>query len=704
MNCALRVTCSGPRLAPEFCGAAMLVPLWLLSLSLPTLWTQILINCTSKSLCQQALLSGNDVVLQCEHPRAFWYFSSPLEEEPTLLSFMSNVKQLPGGSLQLTSPQPAQTGLYHCQDHNDSLVAEYEIDFQDASMLHVTHRGLGQEPLQNESLQLGGGEVVFTRWEPWQDCNRCGEPGERKRLGYCYVQDPLAAKPVPCWLSLRAENVQPSRRRPELQVEGCLVPCEHTKEVNQPYFIFDTYQLDKVTNSVWLSCPLASIYRGLLPAGSVSQRVVLTLSPQSTMLIALWLLLSCALPVLPFLASISCPPGGQCQTALLSDNDILLHCNLSGAQWFYLFLQDGTGWSSNLTRAPNLAPTPEGLLIRSPLPSQTGFYQCSGGSANSSVLYGIDFQDASTLHVTHRGLGQEPLQNESLSLGSQEFIFTRWEPWQDCNHCQKPGERKRLGYCYVQDPLAAKPVPCWLYVGVLKLWSSRLRPEMQVEACHLQCQALHVKYVVFDNFELSDESESVWLTCPVGSIYRPGGCGLVRLSDEESGLKTQGLPLSKGQTRGTLSTLPLSRATCCLDTVPPPGTAANLVLCRPVIWEANSVPLTWQGQLSGQDSSTVLDPSSGGRRLQIFQPAIYKCFVQQELVARFNPKPNPEILAIQTEEAEAQEATHRGKAGSVLRGLKLMLLLGAALGLFLVLFRFLRPSQDKTGERVLLVQ
>ncbi|XP_004690313.1 PREDICTED: protein FAM187B-like [Condylura cristata] len=239
----------------------MLAPLWLLTLSLPTLWTQILISCTSKSPCQQALLSGNDVVLQCDQPRALWYFSSILEKEPVLLSYLSHVKKLPGGSLQLTNPQPTQTGLYHCQDPNSSRVVEYEIDFQDVSTLHITHRGLGQAPLQQESLPLGGGEVVFTHWEAWQDCNRCGEPGERKRLGYCYIKDPQE-KPVPCWLFLRAQTVRSSRLRPELQVEACLdVPCEHSKEVNQPYLAFDTYQLDKLNTHTWLTCPLASIYR-----------------------------------------------------------------------------------------------------------------------------------------------------------------------------------------------------------------------------------------------------------------------------------------------------------------------------------------------------------------------------------------------------------------------------------------------------------
>ncbi|KAM6223701.1 protein FAM187B-like [Rhynchocyon petersi] len=220
----------------------------------------MLIRCAYKSLCQRALLSGNDVVLQCDHPKALWYFSSILEEESLLLSSVSNVKKLPGGAVQLINPQPSQTGLYSCEDNDGSLVVEYEIDFQDITALHITHKGLGQEPLKNETLNLDGKVVVFTHWEPWQDCSRCGEPGEHKRLGYCYIEEPQE-KPMPCKLYLGNEKVQYSRMRPELQVEACLVPYNHPKEIHQPYFVFDIYQPGKLTNDMWLTCPLASIYR-----------------------------------------------------------------------------------------------------------------------------------------------------------------------------------------------------------------------------------------------------------------------------------------------------------------------------------------------------------------------------------------------------------------------------------------------------------
>lgn len=240
--------------------SAMLATLWLVSLSLPMLWAQKLINCPYKNVCQYALLSGNDVILECNHHKAVWYFHSSLEDKLSKLNSMPNVKILPGSNLQLSNPQPSQTGLYRCLDGHMTRVVEYEIDFQDIALLHITHKDLGQKPMGNETMNLGGEVLVFTRWDPWQDCNCCEKPGERKRLGYCYVEESLG-KSMPCWLYLRGEKVTHSRLQPELQLQACHVPCDIATEINQPYFVFDTHQLDKNTNYEWLSCPLASIYR-----------------------------------------------------------------------------------------------------------------------------------------------------------------------------------------------------------------------------------------------------------------------------------------------------------------------------------------------------------------------------------------------------------------------------------------------------------
>ncbi|KAM5297470.1 LOW QUALITY PROTEIN: protein FAM187B-like [Glossophaga mutica] len=144
----------------------MLTTLLLLSLSLPTLWTQILIS-EPPRLCTQVLLSGIDVVLQRDHPKALWYFSSTLGEDP-LLASMPNIKKPLGASLHLTNPQPSQADLYHCQDNESALVL----------------------------------------------CNHCREPREHKYLGHCYTEEPLE-KPMPCWLYLRAKKKQYSCVHPE---------------------------------------------------------------------------------------------------------------------------------------------------------------------------------------------------------------------------------------------------------------------------------------------------------------------------------------------------------------------------------------------------------------------------------------------------------------------------------------------------------
>nr|XP_020023847.1 protein FAM187B-like [Castor canadensis] len=238
----------------------MLATLCLVGLSFPTLWAQMLISCSYKNLCQKALLSGNDVVLRCDHGHTQWHFTSILGDELFLFNSVPNIETLPGGSLKLVNPQPSQTGLYRCQKNDNTRIVEYEIDFQDVKNLHITHTGLDQKPLPNETLNLGGMVLVFTQWDPWQDCNRCGVPGERKRLGYCYVEEP-PEEPLACGLYLREEEMLHSRLRPELQLEACLVPCEHDKEIHQPFFIFDTYQLGKSTSNMWITCPLASIYR-----------------------------------------------------------------------------------------------------------------------------------------------------------------------------------------------------------------------------------------------------------------------------------------------------------------------------------------------------------------------------------------------------------------------------------------------------------
>lgn len=241
---------------------------------------------------------------------------------------------------------------------------------------------------------------------------------------------------------------------------------------------------------------------------------------QSTMVTILWLLLSFVLPGLGFHIRVSCPQTKECQLALLSQNNALLECNISTAHWSFSGLnKDGN--PVNLSSLHNAEEDPDGdLLIQNPSPFNTGLYQCHDKNGTQVTSYRIDFQDITRLHTTHRNLGQKPLKNETLNLGHREIVYTQWGPWQECNTCESLGERKRLGYCYIKEPLE-EPVPCGLYLGETKMIYFRVRPELQVENCYVICQHYLTggDYVIFDNFRLT-ESDSAWLTCPSASIYR----------------------------------------------------------------------------------------------------------------------------------------------------------------------------------------
>ncbi|XP_075814142.1 protein FAM187B-like [Microtus pennsylvanicus] len=370
------------------------------------------------------------------------------------------------------------------------------------------------------------------------------------------------------------------------------------------------------------------------------------------MLTILWTLLNFALPVLGLHLPVTCPQDKECQLALLSNNDVLLECSVSKARWFFF----GLDIDDKPVSVSGISSDPEShLLIQNPSPFSTGLYECQDENGTRVTGYKIDFQDVTRLHVTHLDLNQEPLINDTLNLGHGEILYTRWEPWQECNNCQNPGElkrlgeRKRLGYCYVKEPLE-EPVPCGIYLGDTKALYDRVRPEMQVEVCYEMCQD-HMfggDYVIFDSFRLTEESESTQIFCPFASIYRP------------------------------------------------------------VHWEANDTALTWQDQLSGKVTGSLMDPISGGQQLQIFQPAIYRCFVEQELIAQFSPTASVELLEAERQTKGQGRWQHRaqlGKADSVLRGLKLMLLMVSFLVVGGLLCKVVfRPTRGKKRNLVLLVK
>lgn len=133
-----------------------------------------------------------------------------------------------------------------------------------------------------------------------------------------------------------------------------------------------------------------------------------------------------------------------------------------------------------------------------------------------------------------------------------------------------------------------------------------------------------------------------------------------------------------------------------------------VLLRRPVLWEANNLSLTWKDQLSGKSISTIMDSSNGGSWLQVFQSAIYRCFVQQELMAQFNSKVSVDPLKFLVPEKSKQqpeaEKTRKENANSVLKGLNVMMLVGTVLTVLGCLFKQFRFSQSRKRNKMFLVK
>ncbi|KAK2500330.1 hypothetical protein MC885_020783 [Smutsia gigantea] len=109
-------------------------------------------------------------------------------------------------------------------------------------------------------------------------------------------------------------------------------------------------------------------------------------------------------------------------------------------------------------------------------------------------------------------------------------------------------------------------------------------------------------------------------------------------------------------------------------------------MLSPVFWETNDNPLTWHSQLALRPGHKHCPgrlqrwPATAGvpaSHLQVLQEA------------------GPQQVA-----GEAQ----KGKAGSILKELKLTVLVGTVLGLLGVLLEPLHPSQGRTSDQVLLVE
>ncbi|XP_066494276.1 protein FAM187B [Tiliqua scincoides] len=243
-------------------------------------------QCLQGQPCTLAFISDNPVSLPCPHSlnQAFvsWQYLNPTwaNAQPVTLMLSRNPfrpllsrgelrrlqlkSQLIAGNLHIPSPSVEDSGVYTCRV-GDATVAYYDIDFQDAESIHVSHADLGEDTLGNSTVGLENGTWVelFTAWNAWQPCNHCYNPGERKRVGFCYAlvtrKDQQVEPPLPCGMVRRKYPSLPPRG-PELRVETCQAPCDGAPQTKMVSLLVYTTYHPQLKSFAFLRCPTSSIY------------------------------------------------------------------------------------------------------------------------------------------------------------------------------------------------------------------------------------------------------------------------------------------------------------------------------------------------------------------------------------------------------------------------------------------------------------
>ncbi|XP_035014415.2 Ig-like V-type domain-containing protein FAM187A [Hippoglossus stenolepis] len=169
------------------------------------------------SFTNAAYLAGVTVELPCrckpqQVQSVLWFFRKHLgsSEETGALSHYHDNEQLDTGqvphsddlrsrfsirlfSLLIFRTGPDDSGIYICGSAQKDFFYGYDLDVQEAHRISFTPRlapeRTGQKLMEIKSLSSSQPLYqVFTGFQPWTVCDRCGVRGEQVRVGLCYVR------------------------------------------------------------------------------------------------------------------------------------------------------------------------------------------------------------------------------------------------------------------------------------------------------------------------------------------------------------------------------------------------------------------------------------------------------------------------------------------------------------------------------------
>ncbi|NXF38677.1 F187A protein, partial [Nyctibius bracteatus] len=175
-------------------------------------------------------------------------------------------------SLIVFQAQVKDSGHYMCGNKKGDFFYGYDVDIQPTNDIRVAFVDGGQH-VQDDFT--GEHFNLFTTFWDWTRCDRCGVPGEQRRIGLCYMQSPQLnpryRTAVPNVTSCGSKAV-PAHfrhpihlRRPEVAIRRCLTPCP-TKEAPKEGVQSITNVISKLGEKPWL--PRVPMQFHNQPAGS----------------------------------------------------------------------------------------------------------------------------------------------------------------------------------------------------------------------------------------------------------------------------------------------------------------------------------------------------------------------------------------------------------------------------------------------------
>uniref|UniRef100_A0A3P9DNU7 Family with sequence similarity 187 member A n=1 Tax=Maylandia zebra TaxID=106582 RepID=A0A3P9DNU7_9CICH len=127
-------------------------------------------------------------------------------------------------SLLIFRAGPDDAGIYICGSAHKDFFYGYDLDIQEAS-----------DGKRDQSADLSALYRLFTSFQPWSVCDRCGVPGEQVRAGLCYIRSRFLnvryrranQTVVSCGSGAvpRAFGLKQSRVAAKLEVRSCRMTC-----------------------------------------------------------------------------------------------------------------------------------------------------------------------------------------------------------------------------------------------------------------------------------------------------------------------------------------------------------------------------------------------------------------------------------------------------------------------------------------------